>query len=93
MATITVTSNYFPLASDDVIFVDATSGPVNIYLPVNHFLGKRYEIKDKTGVAMTTLIKVVGASPDTIDGLPDFSLTMNFQSVIVHSDGTNWYIL
>lgn len=93
MATLTITNDYYPNGGDEVIFVDATGGPVNITLPANHLLGKRYEIKDKMGVGSTTAITIYPQAPDTIDGQPSHQIIMDYQSIIVHSDGNNWYIL
>lgn len=89
--TISVNTNYSALPTDHTILVDATGGPVTITLPASHVDCQEYDIKDKFGVAAITPITIISADGDTIDLLPSFTLTTNYQSLTVVSDGTNWF--
>lgn len=91
--TITVTSDYTALSTDQVILVDATSGPITITLPATHADGLHYEIKDKNGLALVDTITIISQDGDTIDGITSIVLTNTYQSVTVVSDGTNWFVV
>ena len=92
MPTITVSTNYALTLTDDVVLVDSTGGPVTITLPAIFPIGQRYYIKDKFGTTGTNPI-LINAAPKLIDNAGSFTLTVKKQSVLAHSDGTNWYIL
>jgi len=92
MPTITISSNYTLTLADDVILVDSTGGAVTITLPPIFAVGQRYYIKDKFGTTGTNPISII-ATPKLLDNAPTFTLTVKKQSVLAHSDGTNWYIL
>ena len=91
MATIVVTvSAYNATLTDDTILCDTGSNNVTIVLPDVHPIGKRYVIKHSTG---SNLVFITTAVSDTIDGIASFGFTVPKQAVIVHSDGSNWFIL
>lgn len=85
--TITSTDNTF------IILVDTSAGRT-ITLP-DPTLGKRlFIIKDKTGTSQTNAITLARFGSETIDGVAaSKSLSKNFGSWYVISDGTNWWVL
>jgi len=91
--TITVNSNYSVLSTDDTILVDVTPGPVTITLPATHIAGKEYFIKDKFGGSAINNITVLSADGDTVDLLALFVMNVNYQGIMIVSDGTNWFIV
>jgi len=91
--TICVNVNYAALPTDDTILVDTTSNPVTITLPAVHTAGKEYFIKDKFGTASANNITVISADGDTIDLSASFVMNVNYQGIMLISDGTDWFIV
>ena len=87
-----VNSNYTALLTDEVILVDSTNNPVTITLPIVSPVGKRYYIKDKFGTTDINPI-TISAIPNQVDNNSGFTLTVDRQSILSHSDGTNWWII
>ena len=79
-------------ADGDLILVDSTAGPVDIYLPNPVVNGRRHHIKDKYGTTDTNPITIY-ATPNLIDNVGTFVLTVERQSILAHSDSTNWWII
>jgi len=95
MPTTTITNAMSPYTltfSDDVLLVDSTAGPVDLYLPPVHPVGMRYQIKDKFGTSIANPITII-ATPKLIDNQANFILTVEKQAILAHGDGTNWFIL
>lgn len=85
-------SPYSVVASDRVIFCNATGGNMTVTLPsaVVH-VGRQLTIKRTNTTANTV---TVGSAAGTIDGSVSYIIpggTLN--SITVVSDGTNWYIV
>ncbi len=93
MATVTVNTNYVVQPADSVVLVNATGGPIQVSIPSVHITGKRIIVKDRNGVAATNNITIVSLDGDTIDNGPTATLTSNNQAILIHSDGTNWFVL
>jgi len=89
--TICVNVNYAALPTDDTILVDTTLNPVTITLPAVHIAGKEYFIKDKLGTAAINNITVISADGDTIDLSASFVMNVNYQGIMLISDGTDWF--
>lgn len=89
---LTVTADYTALLTDEVILVDSTTGPVTVTLPSLHPRGKRYYIKDKYGTTDSNPITVT-ATPNEVDSLLSYVLSVETQAILAHSDGYNWWIL
>jgi hypothetical protein len=72
-----------------------TTGGVTITLPGAATVGSGavVYIKDRDGNAAGSAITVDGAGSETIDGNLTFSLSSNYQSITLLSDGSNWSIL
>lgn len=85
--TVTASANVNPL--DDLILVDATSGPVTMELETAVGCdGRRHIIKksDSSGNAVT----IVCTGSQTIDGAATVSLASQYETLFVMSNGTNW---
>lgn len=84
----TVSSNYVATANDDIIRVDATSGPISITLPTpNLVTGKIYYIQkiDSSGNAVTVVA--------TINGQSNFVINNQYELISVYSDGTAYDLI
>lgn len=91
-ATATKTTNYTITSSDTVIFADATSGNVTITLPLASGLpGYRFYVKRIDDSANT--VTVQRTSSDTIDGETSHELGVQYMSVTLVSNGSNWFII
>lgn len=91
-ATSTKTSNYTIGTSDTVIFADATSGNVTITLPVASGLsGYKFFVKRIDNSSNTCSVARSGS--DTIDGATSHNIDQQYTSLMVVSNGSNWYIL
>lgn len=82
------TTTYAILTSDDI--VDCTSGTFTVTLPTAVTVtGKTYNIKNSgTGV-----ITIATTSAQTIDGGATATLKVQYVSVTVVSDGSNWKVI
>ena len=85
--------DYTPISSDRLILVNSTLGPITITLPASHVQGKVYEIKDHYGTSGTNNILIISSDGDLIDQLVNYTLTTNYQSITVVSDGYKWNII
>lgn len=89
----TVTANTsITIAADSTVLVDASGGARTITLPaVATSNGRDFTIKkiDSSGNAVT----IDGNSAETIDGATTAVINAQYESVTVHCDGTEWWIL
>ncbi|HEX4662475.1 MAG TPA: hypothetical protein VH144_02580 [Candidatus Saccharimonadales bacterium] len=89
-STATKVSNYTISGSDTVIFANATSGNVTITLPsAASNGGYRFYVKRIDSSANTCSV----ASSDNIDGQASVSLSLQYTSITIVSDGSTWYII
>tara|TARA_B100002019_G_scaffold290413_1_gene308066 strand:- start:157 stop:759 length:603 start_codon:yes stop_codon:yes gene_type:complete len=85
-----VTANFSMSASSDVVFLDTTSGPINVYLPTAAGNGgKELMVKLKAGSNSGVL---VASGSQTIDGQSAFPIHYVYQNVTLISDNSNWFI-
>ena len=91
LAITTKTASYGLTAADRTIFIDSSVEEVTILLPTASALtGYEYAIKciDDTNGAL-----VATTAPDKLDDSSvDFSLYLH-ESIVVRSDGTDWWII
>ena len=90
---IITTTPYNISNSDEVIFVNITSGPASIILPLmgNDGSKKRsYHIKDYSGTSGVNPITITAAGGKTIDGVSFAMLNGSYSYVYIIYDGTNW---
>lgn len=80
------------VVSDYTILCSASGGLFTVTLPTAvGLLGKIYNIKktDSTGNAVT----IDGNASETIDGDTTKALNLQYESLTIQSDGTNWHII
>jgi hypothetical protein len=72
-----------------------SAAPVTLNLPTAAAAGsgKSFIIKDETGQAATNNITIVPVSPSLIDGQANYVIAINYESVSIVSDGSNWSII
>jgi hypothetical protein len=88
VSTITTTTT---LSGERVVFADATSAAFTVTLPdATTAAGKRVDIKR---INSGSNVVTVGSAGGTIDGASTFSLSQQYESITVVSDGTNWEIV
>jgi hypothetical protein len=80
-------------SGDDALLV--TTGGITVTLPSAATFGSGavIYIKDRDGNAGALAITIDADASETIDGNLTFSLSSNYQSVTLLSDGTNWSII
>ena len=85
-------SPYSVLDADDVILADASGGPVTVALPaVGSSDGRVVYVKktDATGNA----VSADGDGAELVDGLATFDLLVQYESVTLFCDGSQWWSL
>ena len=91
-AATTKTANYTATVNDHTIICNNSSGSITISLPAaSGCSGRTYVIKKISGLLNDVVINPNGA--ETIDGAATRTLTVQYESVLIQSDGTNWVIL
>lgn len=91
-AITTKTANYSVTSSDYTIICNNTSGSITIGLPaVSGCAGRIYVIKKISASANNVVIDASGT--EKIDGIATKTLTNQYESVMIQSDGTNWFVL
>lgn len=84
------TANYTITANDYTITGDATSGNITFTLPTAvGIAGVMYVVKKIDASGNSVIIDGNGA--ETIDGAATLSITVQYTSVVLQSNGTNWY--
>jgi hypothetical protein len=93
LSTISVqTSNYSPAATPgETVLVNATSGNITITLPTAASNGNFYAVKKVDSSSNTVTINTT--SSQTIDGGTSAVLKIQYASITVVSDGSNWNIV
>jgi hypothetical protein len=85
-----ITSDFSMSDTSDVVFMDTTSGPINIYLPTAAGQGgKEIMVKLKAGSSSGVLL---GSGAQTIDGQLQFAVYSIYESITLISDNSNWFI-
>ena len=85
----TETANYTVVDGDVSILVDASSNAVTVTLPAPS-VGRVVRVKK---IDTTTNSMVIDGAGATIDGAATRTTTVAYQSFLVQSDGTNWFIM
>jgi hypothetical protein len=88
-------SDYTVLQTDYYIGMISTSSPRNVLLPSSLAIkNQSFIIKDESGGAGTNNISLtVAGGTKTIDGLTSYPININFGSVTVIYDGTNYFTM
>jgi hypothetical protein len=78
-------------SANDVVIVDATAAPATVNLPTAaSVVGLQLDIKK---VDATNNVTVQANGAETIDGSNTATLTSQYESITIVSDGTEWHIL
>ena len=86
-----VTSDFSMTDDSDVVFLDTSAGPINVYLPTAVGNGgKELLFKMKNGFNSGVL---VGSGSQTIDGNSVFGMYHAYGSYSLISDNNNWFII
>lgn len=87
-----ISSNYNVSITDHLIFIDTSSGAVEIQLPTASGVGgKEYIVKSVGGNNNITITTSVEG--ETIDGEDSFVIHFNNESITLTSNNTNWFII
>lgn len=92
LAVAAKTSGYTATSADDFISCDATSAGFTITLPAAASnTGKVFYIKkiDSSANAVT----IDGNASETIDGAATVTITLQYESLTIVCDGSNWHII
>ena len=85
-----ITEDFSMSDDSDVVFMDTTSGPINVYVPTAAGQGgKEIMVKLKAGSNSGVLI---GSGSQTIDGQSQFAVYNTYESITLISDNLNWFI-
>lgn len=87
-----ISSNTTLIAENQINIVDASAGAVALTLPnANTMEGEFIYIKKID--MMATVVSVIAIGGATIDGLTSQDVSFQWDSMLISSDGVNWYIL
>ncbi len=90
--TVTKNTGYTITSSDTVVFANAASAGVIVTLPTaSSFAGYRFYVKRTDSSGNSCSVAASGA--DTIDGQASISLSLQYTSLTLVSDGSAWYII
>ena len=85
-----ITADFSMSDDSDVVFMDTSSGPINVYLPTALGQGgKEIMVKLKAGANSGVL---QGSGSQTIDGNSVFPVYNTYESINLISDNSNWLI-
>ncbi|MCK5610145.1 hypothetical protein KAR91_50190 [Candidatus Pacearchaeota archaeon] len=88
-----ITSDYFPTFLDTVLLADASAGSFTVFLPTASGVnfGKTYHVKKIDATGNTITVQPSGSS--TIDDATDQIMVSQYNSIMIISDGNDWFIL
>jgi len=91
------TAGTYPIPSSTTIVGIDTATPiapitVTLYSATVAAIGTIVVLKDEGGAANTDNITINPAGSETIDGAATIGITVNYGSVALYSDGSNWFI-
>lgn len=87
----TITSSYTVALSDHAIFADASSGSLTVTVPAaSASTGSEFHVKkiDSTGNIVT--LEMTGT--DTLDDVSSVNISDQYESYLMKSNGSNWYV-
>lgn len=88
---VTVTANYTVLATDYTIIAKPSASNITITLPAAASSTGRIYIIKRVSANRTVTIK--GRTSEQIDGANNYVISSNYNSLMIQSDGTAWYII
>lgn len=92
--TLAKTTNYTVTDEDHLILCDASAGAITITLPAAvSSSGLVVEVKRvDASTDLAEYVTIDGNASETIDGDAGIFLTLQYESVLLHCDGTGWHI-
>lgn len=92
MSITTKTANYTATASDHTIICNNTGAAITVSLPAaSGCSGRVYVIKKVSGASLNVVIDPNAS--ENIDGANTKTLTLQYESIMIQCDGSNWFIL
>jgi hypothetical protein len=89
---ITAADSPYTAGREDVIYADDSLGAITINLPdAASYVGKTYTVKKMANVVAGVTLDGFGAQ--VIDTALTYGLTTYLETVTIHSDGGNWWVL
>jgi len=88
----TKTATYTATASDYTILCNNTSGAITINLPAAAGCSGRIYVIKKISAISNNVVIDPNAS-ETIDGITTRTLTLQYESVMIQSNGSNWFVI
>jgi hypothetical protein len=85
-------SPYNVVPTDNILAVNASSGPITVNLPASPSAGDEYVIKDANGISATNHITVNGSSIN-VDGSSSYVIMSAYEALTVAYNGTEWSVL
>lgn len=89
VAAVAKTTTYAMVAGDTVILGNTASGGFTVTLPTAVGATRAYTVKK---IAAANTLTVASAS-GTIDGAATVTIVVQYESITVVSDGTNWFVV
>lgn len=91
---VTIAANYTIGDTDDLILADTSNAVVTITLPTAvGKIGRQYTIKDWKGKSQSHALVIASLGGQFIDGQASITLTLQYGSYQLVSDGANWAII
>lgn len=92
--TVSTNSTINPTQSSTIYLVNTSSSSVILTLSTSSLeSGKEVIIKDSSGSSSTNTITVQTEGSETIDGESSFVISLDYTSITIVSDGSNWFII
>ncbi|MEP6677152.1 MAG: hypothetical protein ABJA78_18470 [Ferruginibacter sp.] len=92
MSITTKTASYTATSTDHTIICNNTAGAITITLPAaSTVTGRIYVIKKISGISNNVIID--GNVSETIDGALTRTLSVQYDTVLIQCDGSNWFVL
>ena len=86
-----ITADFSMSDTSDVVFMDTSSGPINVYLPTADGVGgKQLLFKMASGSNSGVL---VASGSQLIDGQSAFGIYNTYESISVISNNSNWFVV
>ena len=88
----TITATGSIVSGDYAILANSTSGAITINLPTAAILAGRIFVFKRVNAGANNVV-IDPAASETIDGAATYTLSAQWASVTIISDGTNWFII
>lgn len=90
----TVSGVYVATEYDGTLFADASGGAMSVTLPTAVGIGGRvYVVCDNGSATGVNTVTVGTTGGQTISGAATYVITAAYKSVMMQSDGANWFII